>query len=368
MPMMHRTGRWIVLIFLIAGLIAFPCFAFSGEEEINNLYASLPDDRTDALRAAQDEQGIDLNRGLHQLVENAYHAVGGILKEGLKTAARLLAVCLLCSLTALLIGDQNVIGNNAIRYASVGTVLLIGVQRVRSSLSLVSELLEELRVFANALLPAMTAAGVAAGSGSAAFAKQSAVVLGADLLIVLFSKCLLPLTYVSLGIRAVGILSQNAFLNRFSTFIRSTTGLVIRTLLTLYLGYLSVCGLVGSAADTLAKKAAKTAVSAGIPVVGGTLTEAAESVFAGGAVIRSMLGVFGLIGVLSCALLPLLSTGLSYLSLRAAAAIAQCVPDHSGREAVDAVADAVSMAFAMCAGAVAMLLISVILCMKSVGG
>ena len=81
-----------------------------------------------------------------------------------------------------------------------------------------------------------------------------------------------------------------------------------------------------------------------------------------------MLGVFGLIGVLSCALLPLLSTGLSYLSLRAAAAMAQCVPDHPGREAVDAVADAVSMAFAMCAGAVAMLLISVILCMKNAGG
>ena len=37
-------------------------------------------------------------------------------------------------------------------------------------------------------------------------------------------------------------------------------------------------------------------------------------------------------------------------------------------QALDAVADAVSMAFAMCAGAVAMLLISVILCMKSAGG
>ena len=368
MPMMHRTGRWVILLLLIAGLISTPCLAFSGEEEINHLYASLPDDQTDALRAAQDENGLDLNRGLHQLVENAYQAVGGILKEGLKTSASLLAVCLLCSLSSLLIGEQNVIGNNAVRCASVGTVLLIGVQRVQSSLSLVSELLEELRVFANALLPAMTAAGVAAGSGSSAFAKQSAAVLGADLMIGLFAKCLLPLTYVTLGIRAAGILSQNGFLNRFSAFIRSTTGLVIRTLLALYLGYLSVCGLVGSAADTLAKKAAKTAVSAGIPIVGGTLTEAAESVFAGGAVIRSMLGVFGLIGVLSCALLPLLSTGLSYLSLRAAAAMAQCVPDHPGREAVDAVADAVSMAFAMCAGAVAMLLISVILCMKSAGG
>ena len=187
MPMMHRTGRWVILLLLIAGLISTPCLAFSGEEEINHLYASLPDDRTDALRAAQDENGLDLNRGLHQLVENAYQAVGGILKEGLKTSASLLAVCLLCSLSSLLIGEQNVIGNNAVRCASVGTVLLIGVQRVQSSLSLVSELLEELRVFANALLPAMTAAGVAAGSGSSAFAKQSAAVLGADLMIGLFA-------------------------------------------------------------------------------------------------------------------------------------------------------------------------------------
>lgn len=365
--MLDKIGKFLCCFLLMIQIAVVPCIAFSGETETDALYASLPEEQAEIVLAAKSETGYHLNKGLQVLLDNIYQAVGDILKEELHMSAGLLAISLISSLTAALIGNKSMLGNSAVNYATVGSIILLGAQRVHSALGQVTELLENLRVFASALLPAMTAAGTAAGNGGAAIAKQSAAVIFANLMITVFVKIFLPLTYAALTLRAVGILSQNSFFSRFSTFLRNTSGMLIRVSLILYLGYLSVSGLIGSAADTLAKKTAKTALSIGIPIVGGTLSEAAESVFAGAAVIRNVLGTFGLIALLSCAVFPLLSTGISYLSLRAAAAVAQNMPDHPGREAIDAVADAVSMAFAMAAGAVAAILISVILCMKSAG-
>ena len=361
--------KWmkITAFFLLVLFFALPCSAaFDGEEETDGLYGYLPEEDAAVVRGAKTETGYDLNRGISGLIDKMYAEMGGILKEGLASAACLLAVSLLCSLAVLWIGEKSSFGVYAVNCAAVGTVLVIGAREVNSALQMTTELLNELNVFSKALLPAMTAAGTAAGGGGAAIAKQGAALLFSDLLITLFVKVFMPLTYAALVLRAVGILSQNTFFARFSGFIKNTSSLAIRTLLTLYLAYISVMGLVGSAADTLAKKAAKTAVSAGIPVVGGVLTEAAESIYAGGAMIKNTLGVFGLIAIMSCALLPLLSTGVSYLALRAGAALAQNTQDHGGREAIDAVADAVSMVFAMCAGTAALLLLTVIICMKTV--
>lgn len=356
----------LMAVILALLLLTMPCAAaFDGEEETDGLYHYLPEDEAAVVQEAKTGTGYDLNRGISGLIEKMYAEMGGILKKGLSSAACLLAVSLLCSLAALWIGDKSSFGAYTVNSAAVGTVLVVGARELGSALGQATELLNELNVFSKALLPAMTAAGAAAGGGGAAIAKQGAALLFADVLITLFVQVFIPMTYVTLALRAVGILSQNTFFTRFSAFIKNTASLVIRTLLTLYLAYISVMGLVGSAADTLAKKAAKTAVSAGIPVVGGVLTEAAESIYAGSAMIKNTLGVFGVLAILSCALLPLLSTGVSYLALRAAAALAQSAQEHGGREAIDAVADAVSIVFAMCAGAVALLLLTVIICMKT---
>lgn len=364
---LHAIRKPVCLFLLMLPLVIVPCIAFSGEAETDALYASLPEEQAELVRTAKGETGYQLNKGLQALSENVSQTAGKIVQEELRMSAGLLAISLISSLATAFIGAGSMIGSHAVHTAAVASIILVGAQRVHSALGQVTELLENLRVFAGALLPAMTAAGTAAGNGGAALAKQSAAVIFANLMITVFVKIFLPLTYATLTLRAVGILSQNSFFARFSSFLRNTSGMLIRVSLTLYLGYLSVSGLIGSAADTLAKKTAKTALSIGIPIVGGSISEATESVFAGAAVICNVLGTFGLIALLSCAVFPLLSTGISYLSLRAAAALAQNMPDHPGREAIDAVADAVSMAFAMAAGAVVAILISVILCMKSAG-
>ena len=74
--------------------------------------------------------------------------------------------------------------------------------------------------------------------------------------------------------------------------------------------------MIAGSADAVAIKAAKFAVSGMVPVVGGILSDAAETVLAGAAAVRSTAGVLGLLAILAITAAPFLKLGFQYLLLK----------------------------------------------------
>ena len=66
-------------------------------------------------------------------------------------------------------------------------------------------------------------------------------------------------------------------------------------------------------------------------------------------------------------MVPLLSSGISYLVLRGAAILSYALPENGSQQAIDALADAMGMIFAMCCASVVLLVISVLVFMKMSG-
>ena len=73
--------------------------------------------------------------------------------------------------------------------------------------------------------------------------------------------------------------------------------------------------------DRVALKTAKFAVSGAVPVVGGVISDATETVLSGAALLRGSVGVFGMLCVTAICLLPFLRVGASYLCYKAGAAV-----------------------------------------------
>lgn len=361
------TG-WIRRAVIFLPLLAAVCIScradFIGEAETEALLPALPEGQAALVSRARTEAGYDLNSGIRALALNAASALRGIGRTGIAEGAKLLSLCLLGGLASLLLHDHTGIPSSAAAWGTVFAVTAVGVGSVGSVLNSAVEMMNELTVFANALLPSMAAAGVASGTAGASLARQGAAMVVSELLINGLSRWMLPVVYGTLAVRLGGILSKNEFLNRLSAFAKTSLTLFLRTILTLYTVYLTVSGLTGAAADTLAKRAAKVAVTAGVPLVGTALTDAVESVYAGGALLKNTLGVFGMIAVMGCVLVPLISMGVAYLALRCAAALARSGGEIAGCAAVDAIADSVSMVFALCTAVSAMLLVTVIACMQ----
>ncbi len=122
-------------------------------------------------------------------------------------------------------------------------------------------------------------------------------------------KLLLPMVYLYIGTAAAGTVMEGELLERAGELLKKAVGWILSGLLILYTGYLAISGAVAGAADAQAVKLAKSAVSAAVPVVGGILSDAAESVMAGAGLLRGMVGTAGTLALVSACLIPFLRLG-----------------------------------------------------------
>lgn len=70
---------------------------------------------------------------------------------------------------------------------------------------------------------------------------------------------------------------------------------------------------------------AKTAISGVVPVVGGILAEASETVLAGAGMLRGVIGVGGMLAILAACAYPFLQLGIQYLLYKLAGSLSAMV-------------------------------------------
>ena len=98
-----------------------------------------------------------------------------------------------------------------------------------------------------------------------------------------------------------------SFISRTCTILKKTYIWFLSFSGLLFTSYLSLKTVLTSSADTLASKSVKFIVGKSVPVVGGVLSESYSSVMAGLSLIKSTVGVFGIVSVALTVLPSLLS-------------------------------------------------------------
>ena len=107
-----------------------------------------------------------------------------------------------------------------------------------------------------------------------------------------------------------------------------------------------------------AVKTAKLAISRAIPVVGGILADASETVLAGAGVLRGTVGAVGMLTVLAICLTPFLHLGLHYLLYKGAAVLCAVVLPSRLTGLIEAIGGAFGLVMGMTGAAALVLLIS----------
>ena len=125
-------------------------------------------------------------------------------------------------------------------------------------------------------------------------------------------------------------------------------------------GYLTVSGVIAGSTDAVTVKAAKFTMSSLVPVVGGILSDAAETVLAGARILKNAVGVFGMLAVLCMCVAPFLQLGIHYLTYKVTSALSATV--SSGRVAglIDQIGGAFGLVLGMTGASALLLLISMV--------
>ena len=284
--------------------------------------------------------------------------MGRYLASGVRAIAAIMAgVVLLGALESILPAGGNW------QYGTAAGALWITAMAAGDLTALIGlgrETIVEVSQLSKVLLPALAAAEAAQGGITAASVRQVAAVFFADILLTVIERVLLPMVYLYIGTAAAGAVLEGDVMERIGELLKKVTGWILSGLLLLFTTYLTLSGAVAGAADAQAVKLAKSAVSAAVPVVGGILSEAAESVLAGAGVMKGMVGAMGTLAVLGACLLPFLRLGCQYLLYQGASLVAATVGPKKLTRLIAALGDAFGLVLAMTAASALLLVISLV--------
>ena len=310
----------------------------------------------------------DFSSGAAAVLRGGGGELPGSLKGAVSGAIVLLLIVVACAMAENVSGESLKTGLEPARLAGVAAVTAVAAADVNALLSLGTQAMDQMDVFSKALLPAMTAACAANGAPVSAAARQGVTLLGFSLLMTLIRQLLIPLVYGYVAASAAHAALGNEGLKRLAGLLKSIVATLLGALLTAFVFYLTISGAVAGNADAVAQKTAKMAISGMVPVVGGILSDAADTVVAGAGVLKGTVGTLGLVAVLAICLLPFLRLGLHYLVYKCAAALAGTVSPGPLSGLIDAIGSAFALILGMVGGCALILYVALITSIKAVGG
>lgn len=363
--------KWVIsaaMLLLAALLLTLPVRAAEFRmTTVDDL--QLPSELVQAAPEAASVMDMDaagdfgLFSGAEQLWREAKKDVRSYLTAGVRSVSALLAGVLLLGVADSAMGSR---GRRTILMAGTLFITAVSAGDLQSLIGLGQETISRMTDLTTLLLPVLSAACAASGSMTAAALRQTATVWFSGMLLQVIEGVFLPMVYLYVGTAAADAVLERQVLDGVGVLVKKGICWGLTGLLGLFVTYLTVSGAIGGTADAVAVKAAKTAISVAVPVVGGVLAKAADTLLAGAGLLRGMVGVFGMLAILSLSLAPVLRLGAQYVLYQTAASLAEAAAPGKLAGLMRKMGTAFMLVLAMTASSAAVLLIAIVCSCKVV--
>ena len=320
--------RGAVILLPLLWMFCVPVGAVMDESQLDGLWRQA--EEYGITRETQPEQALET------LLERVPDLVQMRFSAGLRTGVKVLAVVLMCALGQGVEGGKGG-GLSAIRLSGAIAVTALTMTDVSSMIGLGRDTIACMDTFASVLLPVMAGLTALTGSITAAAVRQGATVLFSKGLVMAMDTLLIPLVYAYVAVNCGRAASGASGLERLAQGIKSVVTGTLTTLLVIFVEYLTASGAIVGSVDVSRVKAARMAISRAVPVVGGILADASETVLAGAGALRGSVGAAGLLVVLAICLAPFLHLAVQYVIYKGVSALCAVVAQPELAALVDSI-------------------------------
>ena len=275
-----------------------------GQEQIAE---ALPDDAREILESGgitPDNSGA-LNLSFTGVLKELWEMFKSSAAKPLVLFCSLCGVVLFCAVAESVSNDGNMKGV----LSAVGVLCGAGIEAAAvyevldGTLGLLSAAANFMLVF----IPAFTAIAAALGHITTATAVNSAALAATQLFSQLAVNFLAPLCGTVIGVSVTGAVHPQLHLDKLGELVKKFVVWGLTLIMTVFMSVLSAQTLVASAADNTAIKAAKFMVSQGVPIVGGTISDAVNMFGGSLTMLKSSVGTYGIRAVAAIILPSLVS-------------------------------------------------------------
>lgn len=304
----------ILLIFTLSVILCVSADAQANDDMSGELAGAVTDDARDFL----DDNGITPeNNGAAGLtftgvLKDLWDMLRQKAQEPFKLLGALCGAILLCALANGISPDSGLKGV----VSAVGALCAAGICAA-SICGIVEDALDVLSAAANFMLVFIPSfAGIAAALGyiGTASAINTAVVAASQLFSQICVNLIAPLCSIILGFSIAGAVHPELKTDKAGEVVKKFTVWGLSLIMTVFMGVLSVQTAVVSQTDGATIKTAKFLVSQGVPIIGGTISDAVGTVGGGLEILKSSVGTYGIIAA-AAIILPITATLLCYLAV-----------------------------------------------------
>lgn len=316
--------RKLLLALFVALLLAVPVLAADEAAGLPTdfgaqaLEESLDAETREALADANPTSGGDFGKTLLNILKTALTRSQSGFRAAILSGGKLLAAGILCGFAA---GARDGALRLPAILAGAFAITALCTKDVHAMIGLARETVQKISDFTTLLLPVLSTSLAASGGSVSAGALLAGGSVAMSVLTRLSSTLLIPLVYVYILLSAAESACESAGLGKVRELVGWVVSLLIKGVCAAFTAYLSLTRILSAPADAAAVKAAQAAFSGMVPVVGSILSDASESLLAGAGLIRSAVGVFGMLAVLAIAAAPFLQLAAFYLVLKVAGAV-----------------------------------------------
>lgn len=298
-----------------------------------------------------------------------------ILKTAFKTLRPdLAASCRLCLSVigiAMLVSLLNSFSSKTADMANMAGVLGVGAILLGTANTLIhtaTQTVQQISDYGKLLLPVMTAAVAAQGGTVSSATLYTGTAFFDAILGSVISALIVPMVYLFLALVIGHCAIGENVLKQLRDFLKWLITWSMKTVLYIFTGYISISSLISGGTDKAALKAAKLTISGAVPVVGGIMSDASETILLGAGIVKNAAGVYGILAVLAILILPFLRVGILYLMLKLTSVICGVFSAGKINEVVQGFCDALRFLLGMTGTVSLLFLISIVCFLKGVGG
>lgn len=317
----------------------------------------------DAGRALMPYETDSFGEGLWEIVLEAVQLLEPELAEAFQVCAQIVGVVLLLSILKSMHKATHRIAD-AVGAITICTIMLTA---ANSLVNLGTQTVTELSEYGKLLLPVMATAMAAQGGVTSSAALYAGTAIFNAVLSTLVSKVLIPVIFVYLAVSVANCAMEDDLLKKLCDLIKWIATWCLKAVLYIFTGYISITGVISGTTDAATLKAAKLAISGAVPVVGGILSDASETVLVSAGLVKNAAGIYGLLAILAVTIGPFMKIGLHYLLLKASAAVCGVFGSKKITEIIQDFSTAMGLLLAMTGTVCLLLMISTVCFLRGVG-
>ncbi len=229
--------------------------------------------------------------------------------------------------------------------------ILVAVKTFRIALDLGSETIHQATDFLCAVLPVLLSSFALTGGAVSAAVVQPSILAVISIFLGLTERFFLPLVLIMAVLAVTAHLSPAFSFQKLFQLIRDVILVCLGLMMTIFTGIIGLESFAAGAIDGLTLKTVKMATGNFIPVVGGYIADAFDSLLGAGLLLRNGIGIFGIVAVIIVIALPALRILLMSLLFKLAAAVLQPFGDNEFVATLSDFSSVLIMLFAIVAAA-----------------